>query len=99
MAMVEERLVKAYLTLGHYLRSEIDRLEDEYETLIVLLQSETGNKLIDLIKEQLKEKSLEIGVIKRIKGMIDAEQQLLLDLSNAEEKIKTKDDAASTPKI
>lgn len=86
--MVEERLVKAYLTLGHYLRSEINRLEDEYETVIILLQSEIGDKINDLLKEQLKEKSIELGVIKRINAYINADQQTLLNIFDNKEKIK-----------
>ncbi len=87
-SMIEERLAKAYLTLGNYLSSEINRLEDEHETLMIFLQSETGNKIIDLLKDQLKEKSLELGVLKRINAFIDADQKTLLDLFDNKDKIK-----------
>ena len=86
--MVEERLAKAYLTLGHYLRNEINRLEDEYGALLLLIQSEHGDKVLDMLKEQIKEKSIEIGVYKRINAIINADQQTLLDIFDNKEKIK-----------
>lgn len=86
--MVEERVARAYLTLGHFLRNEIDRLEEEYENLIILIQSETTDKILDILKIQLTEKNIELGTIKRINSLIDAEQKTILQLFDTKEKME-----------
>lgn len=66
-----------FFRIENYLIKEISRLQIDYDRLLISLNSDSNEKAREIIKDQLKEKYVELDVMRRIDSFIQAEKDTL----------------------